>query len=66
MPNQGQGGSSPRVVQRSSAGRAQLAQILAALAPSGLDESVDKACRKAFEGGEEGKVAWGLIRCVFS
>lgn len=42
----------------------QLAQVLAALAPSGLDESVDAACKEAFEGGKVGKVAWGLIRCV--
>ncbi|KAF8606800.1 hypothetical protein BDV93DRAFT_326950 [Ceratobasidium sp. AG-I] len=60
-PNHNQGGTSPGVVQRSGAGRTQLAQVLSALAPSGLDESVDKACAEAFAGGEGGKVAWGLI-----
>ena len=64
VPNQNQGGTSPGVVQKSNAGRVQLAQVLSALAPSGLDESVDSACAEAFEGGEEGKSAWGLIRFV--
>lgn len=46
--------------------RGQLSQILAVLAPPGMDADVDAACKEAFNGGESGKVAWGLIRYVAS
>lgn len=48
--------------ETSKATRKQVAQILAALAPCGMDEDVDAACRDAFRAGQGDKVAWGLIR----
>jgi hypothetical protein len=51
-----------QVAEKSDVARKQVAQILAALAPCGMDEDVDAACRDAFEVCQGGKVAWGLIR----
>ncbi|KAG8733856.1 hypothetical protein FRC11_001394 [Ceratobasidium sp. 423] len=41
--------------------RRQIAQIIASLAPCGIDDDVDKACKDAFEASDGGKVSWGLI-----
>ncbi|CAE6464175.1 unnamed protein product [Rhizoctonia solani] len=41
--------------------RGQISQIIASLAPCGLDDDVDKACKDAFEADDGGKVSWGLI-----
>ncbi|CAE6390945.1 unnamed protein product [Rhizoctonia solani] len=41
--------------------RKQISQIIAALAPCGLDDDVDKSCKDAFNTGDVGKVSWGLI-----
>ncbi|KAH7337021.1 hypothetical protein B0J17DRAFT_718925 [Rhizoctonia solani] len=46
--------------------RRQISQIIASLAPCGIDDDVDKACRAAFEAGDGRKVSWGLISEKFS
>ncbi|KAG8734075.1 hypothetical protein FRC10_011973 [Ceratobasidium sp. 414] len=46
---------------KDEAAREQLEQVLAAVAPCGVDADVDVSCRVAFKGGEYGKVAMGLI-----
>ncbi|KAG9122431.1 hypothetical protein FRC07_001177 [Ceratobasidium sp. 392] len=46
---------------KDEATRGQLVQVLSALAPCGVNADVDASCREAFKGGENGKVALGLI-----
>ncbi|KAL5632661.1 hypothetical protein ACGC1H_005568 [Rhizoctonia solani] len=41
--------------------RRQITQIIASLAPCGIDDEVDKACREAFKSGDGGMISWGLI-----
>ncbi|KAJ1303291.1 hypothetical protein OPQ81_011488 [Rhizoctonia solani] len=41
--------------------RRQISRIIATLAACGMDDNIDKACRDAFEGGDDRKVSWGLI-----
>ncbi|ELU38230.1 WD40 domain-containing protein [Rhizoctonia solani AG-1 IA] len=44
--------------------RKQISQIIAAIAPCGMDDDVDKSCEGAFRTCNVGKVSWGLIRYV--
>ncbi|KAF8713115.1 WD40 repeats protein, partial [Rhizoctonia solani] len=41
--------------------RKQISQIIAAIAPCGMDDDVDKSCEGAFRTCNVGKVSWGLI-----
>ncbi|KAG8772583.1 hypothetical protein FRC12_002979, partial [Ceratobasidium sp. 428] len=50
---------------KDEATRDQLVQVLAAVAPCGVNTDVDDSCREAFKGGENGKVALGLTNDRF-
>ncbi|KAG8678570.1 hypothetical protein FRC08_017662, partial [Ceratobasidium sp. 394] len=50
---------------RDEAARGQLEQVLAAVAPCGVDADVDMSCREAFKGDGYGKVAMGLVNESF-